>query len=738
MKFLDVLLSCLVGIGIVLILTMGVDLNNSRAGFGMVVLGLGGLFLGTKLIFGGSLPSKVSMIPIVILGGGYFGWRALSGGPPSLAMADITLVLIALCVYLIGVSGSEKVIRCVFLAWMFACIANVLVAGAQNSSDSFFYVWREVSGGEGRPTGLFGHYNPFASFLNASAFVLLSFTLRSRQKKWRISSGILLIALVVSLVASGSRGGGIAFIVGFFVWVSAMLLDLKASNSKRFGVALLGASAGAVVVVLLGAFLVNRINSTRAAEASERHGVEFQSGMDDGGRLAFQQMAFDTFQESPLTGSGPRAFSYKAYEHWDFDEHGPWNHDPEFAHNEFLQTLSDYGLLGFLILLAVFFTHISAGLMHLIMAGGEESQFIRTLQLGAFGGLAALVTQSFFSFLIHVPTCVVLMAFLLALLIRGREKRRAYRVFPVIVGGSLAAASICLAVIGFSLGHSFVLGHEAATALKSDLTPDRSIEVLNSLAMSAEKGWDSSILEDSGRVAMAFAADADKLRKAELAKKLRLVALNHFQRALQLNPHASIAISGLPQVYDALGEFEKAEAEHQVAMERIWIREYFLRPYYHAARSMFIRGVQACTDEEYAEGYRFLETSLKRLKQREELLTRYRESPEEQSVRLEATAWVSFIEGQRLYREGDRVWKKARPRNPELACALMLEAAEKYRASDKILRPVSSLWRAQWKQLQENLQLFETVKTKPALLTEKQLSDIINPEAGLDPGPATR
>ena len=740
MKITDTLISCIVGIAFLVILVTGVDLDNSRVGFGMVLLGVGGAILGVRCIFGGLSQGRPSMILISILGSGYFIWRAVAGGPLSLAVADMALILIAICSYLIGATGSDKVIRLIFYGWIIACLANVCVAMAQLSSDSFFYIWRDIAGGESKPTGLFGHYNPFASFLNISAFVMLSFASRAGQMKWRISAGLLFVILIGAMIASGSRGGGLSFMVGFLVWVLVILVDLKVRRSKRFGVALLGVSVAGVLVLLAGSLLVNNINVRRSAEATERHGTKIESEMDDGGRLVFQQMAFDIFQESPLIGSGPRAFSYKAYDHWEFDEHEAWNHDPEFAHNEFLQTLSDYGLIGFLVLLVVFFTHGVVGLLGVVTTGGKRDGFITTLQIGAFGGLAALLMQSYFSFLIHFPTLVVLMAFLVSLLIRGRtgKPEAGLRICSKLIGGALVIASVSVAVIGLSFGQSYLLKSQSRTALGSNLTPGRSFEVLNSFADAAEKGFESSILEGSGRVAMSYASEAERSRNPELARKYRLVALAHFQRALELNPHASIAISGLPQVYDALGEFDLAEDGHRVAIEKIWIRENFLRPYFHAARSSFIRGVYACEEEEFSEGYRFLKASLDRLQKREELLERFRESLEEKSMRLEAKAWMAFIEGQRLYREGDRVWKEARPRNPELACALMIAASEKYQESKEFLEPVNSLWRAQSAQLQENLKLFEIVKTKPALLTEKQISDITNPEAGLDPKPATR
>ena len=130
--------------------------------------------------------------------------------------------------------------------------------------------------------------------------------------------------------------------------------------------------------------------------------------------------------------------------------------------------------------------------------------------------------------------------------------------------------------------------------------------------------------------------------------------------------------------------------------------------------------------------------AVERLEKRTEVLRYWRELPEDKELRIEIEARIAYLEGELLFQEGDRVWKEARPRQPELAYGLMLVAAKRYEASQPVVEPLVPRWKVQWKQLQENLKLFDVVKTKPALLTDKQISEIINPEAGLDPEPATR
>jgi len=50
-------------------------------------------------------------------------------------------------------------------------------------------------------------------------------------------------------------------------------------------------------------------------------------------------------------------------------------------------------------------------------------------------------------------------------------------------------------------------------------------------------------------------------------------------------------------------------------------------------------------------------------------------------MRENVNALVSFYEGRLLFRKGDGIWRNAKPRQPELAYAWMLEAQKKYRAA---------------------------------------------------------
>ena len=79
-----------------------------------------------------------------------------------------------------------------------------------------------------------------------------------------------------------------------------------------------------------------------------------------------QQMAFEIFLDSPVLGQGPRSFSYLSLENWDPDMLWIRIGIPDFAHNEYLQVLSDYGAVGFLIIIVLLIAHGVLGTFQII------------------------------------------------------------------------------------------------------------------------------------------------------------------------------------------------------------------------------------------------------------------------------------------------------------------------------------------------------------------------------------
>lgn len=722
----------------VIIAATGIDLITSRIGVGLVGLGVALCVVSILRLVNPPQSSRPWLTIFSLLGAGYLVGRALMGGPEGLAVHDIALVLSAIGIYL-SVTSTGRGVRGFWIVLLAILVAlNVGLAISQSVLESPFYFWQPGGSDESHAIGLFAHYNAFASFLNGTVFFFLSYTFFGRNVAARWACALLSLGLIVTLVMSQSRGGWLSFVVGGSLWMVLLILFLKQRRSKLLGII-------SIAVVLLGVggivssvWVVQRITEKRVEKYEENTGRKVEAKVSDGGRVAFQQMGFEIFLDSPVVGGGARAFSYRALEKWDPDTLELWMGDPEFAHNEFIQLLSDYGLVGFVLVLALLFIHGILGVINLVSEDDRDSG-LSIWQLGAAGGLVAMLCQSYFSFIFHFPACVVLCAFQLAILAsQSKEKpknRPVFRFTELVIGiGGLGVAA-ALAFLGINFFKGYLLSKEAVQKLTAAESVEDVFTGLETLEKAGDRSWDPKSFEIVARRAMLEANTALQGDDPAVAEKFNLRAKAAFERSLELNPNFSAALAGLPRVEDALGNHTAAEEGHQKAMKLIWAREIKLRPYFHAARSSFLQALKSDND---AIALDLLREAKSRILKRREILEPRRELDEEKEIRGIIQAWLNYYEGRAIFQRGNDIWINAKPRNPELALAFLLEAQTRYQLSEKLVKGKDPRWEREAKQLKFSVETLEAAQYQPVKLSEEQIGNAIEKEAVLDSNPTTR
>ena len=722
----------------VIIAATGIDLITSRIGVGLVGLGVALCIVSILRLVNPPQSSRPWLTIFSLLGAGYLVGRALMGGPEGLAVHDVALVLSAIGIYL-SVTSTGRGVRGFWIILLAILVAlNVGLAISQSVLESPFYFWQPGGSDESHAIGLFAHYNAFASFLNGTVFFFLSYTFFGRNVAARWACALLSLGLIVTLVMSQSRGGWLSFVVGGSLWMVLLILFLKQRRSKLLGII-------SIAVVLLGVggivssvWVVQRITEKRVEKYEENTGRKVEAKVSDGGRVAFQQMGFEIFLDSPVVGGGARAFSYRALEKWDPDTLELWMGDPEFAHNEFIQLLSDYGLVGFVLVLALLFIHGILGVINLVSEDDRDSG-LSIWQLGAAGGLVAMLCQSYFSFIFHFPACVVLCAFQLAILAsQSKEKpknRPVFRFTELVIGiGGLGVAA-ALAFLGINFFKGYLLSKEAVQKLMVAESVEDVFTGLETLEKAGDRSWDPKSFEIVARRAMLEANTALQGNDPAVTEKFNLRAKAAFERSLELNPNFSAALAGLPRVEDALGNHAAAEEGHQKAMKLIWAREIKLRPYFHAARSSFLQALKSDND---AIALDLLREAKSRILKRREILEPRRELDEEKEIRGIIQAWLNYYEGRAIFQRGNDIWINAKPRNPELALAFLLEAQTRYQLSEKLVKGKDPRWEREAKQLKFSVETLEAAQYQPVKLSEEQIGNAIEKEAVLDSNPTTR
>jgi O-antigen ligase len=146
------------------------------------------------------------------------------------------------------------------------------------------------------------------------------------------------------------------------------------------------------------------------------------------GRAHFWRVTLDIIRDYPLMGTGLGAFGL-AFTRYD-TRAGLLR--VEQAHNDYLQTLSDAGIVGALLGLFFIVTLFRLGLQR----SSSEDKFRRGVAVGALAGCFAVLVHSFFDFTLHTTSNALLFLVVAALatlngrierLSDGRRRRRRRR-----------------------------------------------------------------------------------------------------------------------------------------------------------------------------------------------------------------------------------------------------------------------------------------------------------------------
>ncbi len=252
--------------------------------------------------------------------------------------------------------------------------------------------------------GSFVSRNNFAGWMEMAVAVPLGMiftgSVAQDKKLIYITASVL---MGVSIVLSGSRGGLISLVllIGFLVFVSYLQRDRGSVVLKAgLGVAIL------IAIVAGTAFVGGENTFTRISEGETvAEGVVTRPQI---WRTTLRMIA----DNLPLgVGLGAYGVAYAKY-----DEASGFER-VEQAHNDYLQVLSDAGIVGALLGIAFLFLLIRRGLQALKSANLER----RGLATGALAGIFAALIHSLFDFNLHTAAVALLFLTLVGILVASNS-----------------------------------------------------------------------------------------------------------------------------------------------------------------------------------------------------------------------------------------------------------------------------------------------------------------------------
>ena len=350
----------------------------------------------------------IGLVQLLPLGGG--SADGLSGLQPSHALSlepyATRFFVIRLAVYLVFfaaclafINNERRLKKAVVTVIIFGALMAFFGVLQRLANPDSIYGMRETP--QALSFGPFVNQHHFAAFMQLTGGVTLSLLFgkkMSREKRIMLATAIIIMG--VSVVLTGSRGGLLGF-VGVFLFI--ILLHFLSSRwsgegrnesdlsgtQRKIAIAVAGA---ALIAVIFGVVLfVGGNDSLLRGIGVTKANIDISSG-----RLHFWPIAISIFLEHPILGAGFDAFGVA------FTQHDTWSGAlrVDQAHNEYLQTLADSGLAGFVCIAGFIYFLFRKGLGTIANAAG----FRRDAAIGALAGCFGILIHSFFDFPLRTPS----------------------------------------------------------------------------------------------------------------------------------------------------------------------------------------------------------------------------------------------------------------------------------------------------------------------------------------------
>lgn len=519
---------------------------------------------------------------LVAVAAGWFVWRAVHSPVADYARADMLLVAATagslLWGLLRGGLGRGAGVWWLMLGLLVALNAGVALVQVSHPAFSLLHGQRPP----GFPSGLFGHYNYFSSFMIGSTLLLSGVAACGRGHGFaRATLGLVCLAGMATVALSRSRGGMLGMAAGLLVFGLLMLPVLRRRWRRGFAI---------LVCVLPLLLLGGGFAAARMLGESQqlRKNAASAEALFDNDRLLYLRVAVDTIGMHPWKGGGSQSFRWESRQAWDPAAVGNFDRDLLFVHNELMQAFTDYGLTGGGLVLAALGVVLVAGLVGLISHGSQREAEAagagrEGVLVGALSGLAGVLVQANFCIVLHVLPNAMMLGLLAGLVLRASA------VGPAVEERNWFAAAIRLACVVLAVSFSWtawqglratlcLLPLERAGATGQVL---RAREVAGRVREAIAEWPHASLHNDLG---VLFFRDSLAAGDTPEGKALAEQAVDEYAKSLERDPHDPEPSVNRARLLSLLGRFGESEAEFERAIRLQHRMEYSFQARHFLAR----------------------------------------------------------------------------------------------------------------------------------------------------------
>jgi O-antigen ligase len=441
-------------------------------------------------------------------------------------------------------------------------------------SDAIFH-WERPEGYNGRGSGTFVCPNHLAGFLELTLGLLVARAVIVRRESKSIERSVILKVLIIyaavmavaGILVTLSRSGWLATVIGL-----SALLFLGEWRLRS----VLPRAALVLAVLTFMAFMLWNVDSIRNYVVkslrvdNQTQGISL-SDPTMGGRAFMWGGTVKMIRDAPLVGTGIGSWQW-VYQR--YKTPGVTASEPDYTHNDYLNLAADYGLVGFVIMLAVFicfFVHAGR------IAKTAESSEQRAFAVGAMLSVISIMVHSWFDFNLHIPANSFLLAAIMGFTaaMGDRQRRLPAKAAPPIARYALAATVLCVGGIGVRLFLPTVLAYhhtDLGNGAKWDLDYDAAFSHYGRASALDPKYPEPHVR--TGDIYLSSANWRKGPAKAGERRSLANKAIEAYERALALNPLRAYVRVSKARAQELAGEDELALQSYLQAVETSPINAY--------------------------------------------------------------------------------------------------------------------------------------------------------------------